>query len=141
MAVVIRMRRTGRKNRPCYRFNVTDSRFPRDGRHLETVGIYDPIRRDKAAQVVVDLERIQHWLNHGAKASETVTAILKRQGFRVPQPAKRKPRPGRSKRTATRTRRETADAARAERKLARSKSRKATKRAAKKSVPAEAPQA
>jgi small subunit ribosomal protein S16 len=141
MAVVIRMRRTGRKNRPCYRFNVTDSRFPRDGRHLETVGIYDPIRRDKGAQVVVDLERVQFWLSHGAKASETVTAILKRQGFRVPTPTKRRPRPGRSKTTATRTQRESANAARAEAKLARSTARKAVKRAVKKAAPAEAPQA
>ena len=43
MAVVIRMKRSGRKNRPCYRISVADSRDPRDGRTLESLGLYDPI--------------------------------------------------------------------------------------------------
>ena len=57
MAVVIRMRRTGRKNRPCFRINVTDSRFPRDGRLLETIGLYDPIRKATRAKQIERLAK------------------------------------------------------------------------------------
>ena len=136
MAVVIRMRRTGRKNRPCFRINVTDSRFPRDGRHLETLGLYDPIRKDPQGQVVVDLERVRFWLEHGATMSETVTSILKRQGFRADKPFVKRERPGRKKKTATRARRDKADADRAAAKKARSSERVAARRQAKKAAAA-----
>jgi len=138
MAVVIRMRRTGRKNRPCFRINVTDSRFPRDGRHLETVGLYDPIRKDPQGQVVVDFERVRFWLEHGAKMSETVTSILKRQGFRADKPIVKRERPGRKKKTATRARRDQADADRAAAKKVRSAERAAARRQAKKAAAAAA---
>jgi len=101
MAVVIRMRRTGRKNRPCFRINVTDSRFPRDGRMLETLGLYDPIRKDPAAQLKLDVERARHWLAVGAKPSETVTSIFKRQGILEVKPKLPRERPGRNKTTKT----------------------------------------
>ena len=57
MAVVIRMKRTGRRNRPCYRISVADSRWPRDGRFLESIGLYDPVAPSEENQVVVDVER------------------------------------------------------------------------------------
>ncbi len=53
MTVVIRMKRTGRRNRPCYRISVADRRFPRDGRTLENLGLYDPISSNPEAQVTL----------------------------------------------------------------------------------------
>jgi small subunit ribosomal protein S16 len=138
MAVVIRMRRTGRKNRPCYRINVSDSRFPRDGRLIETIGLYDPIRRDAAAQITIDVERARHWLKVGAKPSETVYSIFKRKGVLEPKPYAPREREGRGKKTKTRARRDAAKAARVERKSARAKERTKTKAAEKKAAAAAA---
>jgi small subunit ribosomal protein S16 len=131
MAVVIRMRRTGRKNRPCFRINVADSRFPRDGRLIESLGLYDPIRRDEAAQVQVDVERARYWLSQGAKPSETVASIFKRKGVFEPKPFKKRERPGRKVATKTHARREASKAARAERKALRVQERRKAARAAK----------
>lgn len=135
MAVVIRMKRTGRRNRPCYRISVADSRFPRDGRVLETLGLYDPIAGDKDRQVTLNVERAQHWLSEGATPSETVASIFKRQGVFTGEfalAAKHKPRkrPGRKKVTAKSTRRKADKAGRAERKSARRDGRIASKKAA-----------
>jgi small subunit ribosomal protein S16 len=134
MAVVIRMKRTGRRNRPCYRISVADSRFPRDGRVLETIGLYDPIAGDKDRQVTLNVERAQHWISEGATPSETVTSIFKRQGvftgeFALAGKHKPRKRPGRKKTTATGTRRAAAKAARGERKTARRDGRIAAKKA------------
>lgn len=140
MAVVIRMRRTGRKNRPCFRINVADSRFPRDGRLLETIGLYDPIRKEVGAQISIDVERARHWLGLGAKPSETVTSIFRRKGVFEPKPVKKRERPGRTRKTATGARREKIKSQRAERKAARFAARAKDKRAAKKAKePAAAP--
>jgi small subunit ribosomal protein S16 len=136
MSVVIRMRRTGRKNRPCYRINVADSRFPRDGRQLETIGLYDPIRKDPAAQVKIDVERARHWIAHGAQVSETVASLFKKHGVTEPKPAKKRERPGRKKATATSTRREASKAQRLERKKARLVGRRQKKKAAAAEAPA-----
>ena len=135
MAVVIRMKRTGRRNRPCYRISVADSRFPRDGRVLETIGLYDPISHDKEQQIRLDVERAQHWLSTGAKPSETVKSIFKRQGvfvgdFALANGHKPRKRPGRKNTTAKGTRRAAAKADRLERKTARRTDRNATKKAA-----------
>jgi small subunit ribosomal protein S16 len=140
MAVVIRMRRTGRKNRPCYRINVSDSRFPRDGRLIETLGLYDPIRRDETKQITLDVERARFWLGNGAKPSDTVASIFRRHGI-VEKPAVKRERPGRTQKTSTHTRREEAKGARAQRKLERSTQRKKDKRAAAAATAAAAPQA
>ena len=131
MAVVIRLRRTGRKNLPCYRINVTDSRFPRDGRMIETIGLYDPLRKDKATQVVINVERARYWVSQGATVSDIVASIFRRQGG-VLEPKKRvvRERPKRKVKTATRKNREATDKARLEAKLARAAARKKTKRAA-----------
>ena len=130
MAVVIRMRRTGRKNRPCYRINVADTRFPRDGRMIENLGLYDPIRRDEEAQITLDIERARYWLSTGAKPTETVASIFRRRGVFEPKPIKKRERPGRKKTTATAASREKVQTERAERKLARQAARKKEKRAA-----------
>jgi small subunit ribosomal protein S16 len=138
MAVVIRMRRTGRRNRPCYRINVADSRSPRDGAFLETIGQYDPICKDAEKQVNLDLERAKHWLSVGALPSDTVHAIFKGQGIyegqNKPKPRSRK---GRSTVTKTRARRIADKAGRATRKDARRAERVETAKAAKTAAAAE----
>jgi small subunit ribosomal protein S16 len=79
LAVRIRLRRMGARNRPSYRFVVTDSRMPRDGRFIEILGYYSPI--DKPAKVEVKEERMYYWLGQGATASDTVNSILKQIGL------------------------------------------------------------
>lgn len=78
MAVRIRLMRTGRKNRPCYRMAAFDSRTRRDGRCLEALGFYDPLVKDPATQLQVDAVRVRHWLQHGAIPSPKVAALLRR---------------------------------------------------------------
>jgi len=135
MAVVIRMRRTGRRNRPCYRITVADSRSPRDGRLVEHLGLYDPLNKDLEKQVSFNVERAKYWVGQGAQPSETVNSIFQR--FKVyegrPKPKKRD-RSGRAKTTAAGTEREKVNAERKERKEARHKERIATKRAAAKAA-------
>ncbi|MBN2368851.1 MAG: 30S ribosomal protein S16 [Vicinamibacteria bacterium] len=71
----IRLRRVGSTKRPFYRVVVADSRWWRDGRFLETLGHYDP--RQDAKGVKIDKDRAQHWINRGARPSETVRSLLK----------------------------------------------------------------
>lgn len=130
MAVVIRLRRTGRKNLPCYRITVTDSRFPRDGRSLETLGLYDPLRKDTGAQLKLDSERTAQWIQRGAVPSEIVQSLFKRLGVFPKKIEERRARPGRKKKTATRARREAAEKLRLERKAARRAERLKAARAA-----------
>ena len=96
MAVVIRMKRTGRKNRPCYRISVADRALPRDGRTLDTLGIYDPASSKPELRLRLDVERARHWIERGAKPSDTVNSILRREGVYegrpVHKPRKRKER-------------------------------------------------
>lgn len=135
MAVVIRMRRTGRRNRPCYRINVADSRSPRDGAFLETIGVYDPLCKDKENQVTLNAERAKHWLSVGALPSDTVHSLLRAggvyEGVNKPKP---RPRKGRSKMTKTREHRIELKAGRevrkGERRTARADAAKAAKVAA-----------
>ena len=79
MAVKIRLARHGAKKKPFYRIVVADSESPRDGRYLENVGTYDPLI--DPAQVSLKSDRIQYWIDQGAKPSDTVRSILKREGF------------------------------------------------------------
>jgi small subunit ribosomal protein S16 len=72
----IRLRRTGATKRPYYRVVVADSRSTRDGRFVEVLGHYDP--RPDPAVVEIDTERAQHWLDKGARPSDTVRSLLKR---------------------------------------------------------------
>ena len=90
MAVSIRLSRTGKKKQVSYRVVVTDSRAPRDGRHLEQIGSYDPRKDPPLAQIRTD--RLQYWLERGARPSMTVAQIIKRQGLAgKPAPVAAKP--------------------------------------------------
>jgi len=81
MAVRLRLTRTGRTNRPCYRLAAFESTTRRDGRCLEALGFYDPLVKDPKAQLQVDAERIRHWLQHGAKPTPKVGVLLARLGI------------------------------------------------------------
>ena len=83
MAVVIRLRREGTKNRPFYRIVAADQRFPRDGRFLEILGTYDPLMADN--NVKVNLEKANKWISLGAQPSETVRSLLKKAENAVAQ--------------------------------------------------------
>ena len=76
--VKLRLRRMGAKKRPSYRIVAADSRSPRDGAFIESVGFYDPIT--DPATINVDLDRARHWIDHGAQPTDTVRSILKRAG-------------------------------------------------------------
>jgi small subunit ribosomal protein S16 len=79
VAVRIRLKRIGAKKRPFYRIVVADSRTPRDGRFIETLGTYNPLANP--AEVHVKLDRVRLWLSQGALPSETVRDIFSRQGL------------------------------------------------------------
>jgi small subunit ribosomal protein S16 len=80
--VKLRLRRMGAKKRPSYRIVAADSRSPRDGAFIESVGFYDPIT--DPATINVNLERARHWLSVGAQPTETVRSLLKKAGvYRV----------------------------------------------------------
>ena len=76
MAVRLRLTRMGRKKKPFYRIVAADSRAPRDGRNIETLGWYDPMANPSGLKV--DLERVDYWLGVGAKPSETVASLISR---------------------------------------------------------------
>ncbi|MGR3220517.1 MAG: 30S ribosomal protein S16 [Candidatus Anammoxibacter sp.] len=78
MAVRIRLKRMGRKNRPFFRIGAFDSREERDGKHIEALGHYDPMESDETKKVVLKRERIEYWLSVGAQPTETVANILKK---------------------------------------------------------------
>ncbi len=71
---MIRLRRTGRKKKPHYRVVVADSAAPRDGRFVETLGYYKPL--SQPARLVLDLERVDHWLGQGAQPSGTMKSLI-----------------------------------------------------------------
>jgi small subunit ribosomal protein S16 len=139
MAVVIRMKRSGRKNRPCYRISVADSRSPRDGRTIESLGLYDPIAPRAQMQLQLDVERARHWLSVGAQPSETVASIFKRLGVSESKPQVARDRSGRKTATKTGAARQARKSARGAAKLERAQARKAAAKAAKAAAaPAEA---
>ena len=78
MSVKIRLKRMGSKKRPFYRIVVADSRSPRDGRFIETVGTYNPLTQPE--QGTLKEEAIMGWLNNGAQPSDTVRNILSKEG-------------------------------------------------------------
>ncbi len=83
MAVRIRLRRMGAKKRPFYRVVVADSRAPRDGRFIETVGTYNPLT--KPAEVKLKADRIELWLSRGAQPSDTVQRLLTPENMQAPE--------------------------------------------------------
>lgn len=82
MAVKIRLARYGAKKNPCYRIVVADARAPRDGRFLEQIGTYQPLRpKDSPDRFQVDAERVKHWMGVGALPTATVLRYFKRDGL------------------------------------------------------------
>ncbi len=79
MAVKLRLKRMGSKQKPFYRIVAADARSPRDGRFIETVGTYNPIK--KPAEVKVDEALALKWLNNGAIPTDTVRSILSKEGI------------------------------------------------------------
>lgn len=79
MAVKLRLKRMGAKQRPFYRIVAADARSPRDGRFLETVGTYNPIKTP--AETKIDEEKAMYWLKNGAIPTETVRNILSKEGI------------------------------------------------------------
>lgn len=78
MAVKIRLRRMGAKKAPFYRIVVADSRYPRDGRFIEELGYYDPTKEPSVLKV--DDEKTKSWIANGAQPTDTVKALLKKNG-------------------------------------------------------------
>lgn len=79
MAVKLRLKRMGSKQKPFYRIVAADSRSPRDGRFIETIGTYNPIK--KPAEVSVNEELALKWLKNGAQPTDTVRSLLSKQGI------------------------------------------------------------
>jgi small subunit ribosomal protein S16 len=70
----------GAKKRPFYRVIIADSRSPRDGKFIETVGTYDP--RQNPSAVTLKEDRIRYWLNNGAQPTDTVRSLLQKNGIK-----------------------------------------------------------
>jgi len=75
----IRLRRTGKKKQPSYRLVVADSRAPRDGAFVETIGHYDPLTDPPTVRINED--RAKDWMSKGAQPSETVAKLMRKQGI------------------------------------------------------------
>ncbi len=78
MAVKIRLKRMGMRKMPFYRIVVADDRFPRDGRFIEEIGYYDPMKQP--AEIKVDNDKAASWMKNGAQPTETVRILLKKSG-------------------------------------------------------------
>ena len=79
MAVHLRLTRTGRHKRPMYRVVAADSRMLRDGRFLEILGVFDPLKNPAVPELKQD--RVLTWLRHGAQPTTTVRTLLRRSGI------------------------------------------------------------
>ena len=75
MAVSIRLRREGAKNRPYYKVVVADKRSPRDGKFIETIGTYDP--KKPGHNSTLNIDRVEYWISKGAQPSDTVRSLIK----------------------------------------------------------------
>ncbi len=83
--VTIRLSRGGAKKRPFYHVVVTDSRNTRDGRYIERVGYFNPIASGGESRLVLNQERLEHWISQGAQTSVRVSSLIKQ--FRKTQAA------------------------------------------------------
>ena len=79
MAVKMRLRRMGAKKAPFYRVVVADERSPRDGKCIDEIGYYNPLTNP--ADIKIDAEKAQKWLENGAQPTETVKSLLKKSGI------------------------------------------------------------
>ena len=80
MSVRLRLKRTGRHNRPFYRIGAFHHTTRRDGAPVEDLGWYDPLIKDREKGFEINLDRANYWLSVGAKPSETVRSFIKRRG-------------------------------------------------------------
>jgi len=78
LAVKFRLSRHGSKKKPFYRIVVADSNSPRDGRFIERVGFYDPLK--EPVEISLDKEKIKDWYKKGAKPTRTVENLFKKEG-------------------------------------------------------------
>ena len=78
MSVKIRMKRVGTKNAPVFRIVVANSRSPRDGKFIEEIGVYQPLK--PGDNFTLKLDRAQYWLGKGAQPSDTVASFIKKAG-------------------------------------------------------------
>jgi len=78
MSVKIRMKRVGARNAPYFRIVVADSRSPRDGKFIEELGSYQPLK--KGDNFTLNLERAKYWVSKGAQPSDTVASFIKKAG-------------------------------------------------------------
>jgi len=97
MSLKIRLSRGGAKKRPFYRIVVADARMPRDGRFVEKIGTFDPVKKkDDATRLVLDVEKAKDWLSKGAQPTDRVLRLLdsvgvaKREAHNNPEKAKPK---------------------------------------------------
>jgi small subunit ribosomal protein S16 len=81
MPVRIRLARHGRKKRPFYKIVVASSEFPRDGRFIESIGSYNPLPQE--AEVKINVERLQYWLQQGVEATDTVRNLIRKSGVQT----------------------------------------------------------
>ena len=101
MSLKIRLTRAGAKKRPYYRIVIADSRSPRDGRFIEKVGSYDPMKKkDDPARVTLETEKVQAWLAKGAQPTDRVLRFLDAAGL-MKRPARNNPDKGKPGEKAT----------------------------------------
>ena len=79
MAVKIRLKRMGAKKQPFYRVVVADARYPRDGRFIEEIGIYNPLT--DPSEIRIDTEKANKWIKSGAQPTDSVKTLFKRAGI------------------------------------------------------------
>ncbi len=100
MSLKIRLSRGGAKKRPFYRVVVADSRMPRDGRFIERLGTFDPLKKkDDASRLVVDVERAKSWIGKGAQPTDRVMRLLDGLGI-VTRTARSNPEKAKPKKKA-----------------------------------------
>ena len=88
MAVAVRLKRCGPTHRPFYRIEAIEKRNARGGRSLETLGWYDPMVDDAEKRMKIHVDRVQHWIDQGARPSETVTSSLRKVDVKWPMAKK-----------------------------------------------------
>lgn len=88
MATKMRLTRMGDKKSPFYRIVIADSRTARDGKYIDLIGTYNPIT--DPAEVKIDAEKAKHWLSTGAQPTDTVRALLVKEGILEPKPLPKK---------------------------------------------------
>lgn len=102
MALKIRLSRQGRKKLPYYAIVIADSRYPRDGRFIEKVGSYNPLlNKTDEKRVVLNTERVQHWIKQGAQPTDRVAIFLGKAGLTAMPEQSNNPQKAKPKAKAT----------------------------------------